>query len=77
MIYIGLLLIIYTVIDNSIRSQKAICKHVINTYLRTSKDYKTTFYSISPKNKQINKTDKPDTKDLFIYVYRLCLRRLV
>ena len=43
-------------------------------YLCIFKNYKTTLYNILSKNKQVNKTDKPDTKDLLIYVYKLCPR---
>ena len=77
MVYTGLLLIIHTVINSNIRPRKAIYKHIINIYLCTPKDYKTTFYNILPRNRQVNRTNKPDTKDLLMYVYKLCLRQLV
>ena len=71
MVYTGLLLITHTIINNNIRPQKIICKYIINIYLYIFKDYKTTFDYILFKNKQINKTDKLDLKNLFIYIYRL------
>ena len=77
MIYTGLLLITHIITNNNIKPQKAIYKYIINTYLYTLKDHKTTLYSILSRNGQVNKTDKPDTKDLFIYVYRLCPKQLV
>ena len=77
MVYTGLLLTTHTVTGSSIRPQKTICRYIIDMYLRTSKDYKTTFYSILSRNRQINRTDKPDTRDLLIYVYKLCSRQLI
>jgi len=74
MVYMSLLLIIYIAISNNIKPQKAIYKYVISTCLCTFKNYKVTFDCVLSKDKRVNKTNKLNPKDLFIYVYKLCLK---